>query len=80
MYRHGIGTAAVTVAFVVWALSSFFTIGLVADAGGDTCHDSPCFVSASERSQMIGLGIALVPAALSGVLVIGLWRHFAGRS
>jgi hypothetical protein len=79
VYRHGVGTAAVTVGFVTWALSWALGVGLVADAMDVECRDSPCFVSAPERTQHIAMALALVPAVVPGVLVILLWRRHAGR-
>ena len=65
------------VGFVTWALSWALGVRFVADAMDAECRDSPCFVSAPERTQVVAMALALVPAVVAGVLVVALWRRYS---
>lgn len=80
VYRHGVGTAAVVLGFVVWALSWAIGIQFVADAMEAECRDSPCFVSAPEEVQVVAWVLALLPAVIAGVLLVVLWRRYVANT
>ena len=64
---------------MTWALSWAIGVHFVADAMDAECRDSPCFVSAPERTQAVAMALALVPAVVAGILVVVLLRRFANR-
>jgi hypothetical protein len=63
---------------VVWTLAAVTGVGLVADAMGMECRDSPCFVSAPDRVIFVTWIVALIPAIIGGCMVVVWVRRRRG--